>query len=244
MDCFSCVSCLIGNSKVAASEVVEDIEDMRESRRMLACAAKTAAGAPSYAAVTRTLLLLPQTRPTKQARRPSDASNVSHTVSMTAPIKVVDTPPKTQMLPLTLTKKSQPPSTLKLPRILSMPSPLGSKYHSSLCSWETGQHTFKICPKIPQKTTSTSYPTSIPLSPIHQLERFYHTLVLQVEKVHDSILALWRDDGRRNNTDGDKILFTIPFCHVCPCKGCGYLKSCEKLPTLYMYIIGTFCLSS
>ena len=93
MDCFSCVSCLIGNIKVAASEVVEDIEDMRESRRMLAGAAKTAAGAPSYAAVTRTPLSLPQTSPTKQARRPSDASNVSHTVSMTAPIKVVDTPP-------------------------------------------------------------------------------------------------------------------------------------------------------
>ena len=198
MDCFSCVSCLIGNIKVAASEVVEDIEDMRESRRMLACAAKTAAGAPSYAAVTRTLLLLPQTRPTKQARRPSDASNVSHTVNMTAPIKVVDTPPNfisgTQNTDVaTDTDKEVATSVdseaaaipvaaissrLKRPQ-LTMQLRDWAAYLQNMSKNSTKNH-FHLLPHPP-----------FPYTPIRRFIPYpNNTSVLQVEKARDSILTL------------------------------------------------------
>ena len=42
-------------------------------------AAKATAAAPSYAAVTRTPLSPPQTRPLKRARRPSEANKVTRT---------------------------------------------------------------------------------------------------------------------------------------------------------------------
>ena len=54
--------------------------------------AKTATALPSYTAVPRIPLSLPQTRRTKRAKPPSEASNVSHSVNTTAPIKVVNAP--------------------------------------------------------------------------------------------------------------------------------------------------------
>ena len=64
-----------------SGEDVEDMKDVCESKRTLA--------------QPRQLLPRPPTllsRITEQARRPSEALNVSHTVNVTAPIKVVDAP--------------------------------------------------------------------------------------------------------------------------------------------------------
>ena len=53
---------------------------------------------PSFAAVMRTPLSVPQTRIMKQARHPREASNVSDTVNMTAPIEAVDSSPNLDVL--------------------------------------------------------------------------------------------------------------------------------------------------
>ena len=143
-------------------------------------AAKTAAAVPSYAAVTRAPPSLPQTCPTKRARHPSEASNVSLTVNTTAPTKVVDAPPNsnsgTQNADAAADTDKEVATSADSEAVAIPVAAISSRPNRPQTTMQQKDRTATI-QKMSNNSTDKPLPppTPSPLSPAPKLDGFYHT---------------------------------------------------------------------
>ena len=143
-------------------------------------AAKTAAAVPSYAAVTRAPPSLPQTCPTKRARRPSEASNVSLTVNTTAPIKVVDAPPNsnsgTQNADAAADTDKEVATSADSEAVAIPVAAISSRPNRPQTTMQQRDRTASL-QKMSNNSTDKPLPppTPSPLSPTPKLDGLYHT---------------------------------------------------------------------